>query len=56
MGVAAVGMCHCQRFSEYPLLTILVRTYHVARLQYQGGMMAKTFRTLDLTITVAVYG
>ena len=49
-------MCHRQRFGEDFLPTVLVRTYHVARLQYQGGMVSQPFRTLDLAVTVAVYG
>ena len=55
IGMATVGMCHPQRFGEDFLLTISVRTYHVAGLQYQRGVVTKPFRTLNLTITVAVY-
>lgn len=55
IGVTTVWMCHRQRFGEYLLTTLLVCAYHMASLQYQDGVVAKPFRTLDLTITVAVY-
>jgi hypothetical protein len=56
IGMTAVWMRHRQRFGEYFLPTLLVCAYHMAGLQYQDGVVAKPFRTLDLTITVAVYG
>ena len=42
-------------FSLQSLFSTVQVAYHMAGLQYQDGVVAKPFRTLDLTITVAVY-
>ena len=55
MGMAPIGMRHRQRLGKELLPAVLVRAYHVARLQYQHGVMAKPLRTLYLAQTVAVY-
>ena len=55
IAMTAVWMRHRQRLGENLLLTSLVAAQHVADLQYQRGTITQPFRTLDLTVTVAMH-
>jgi hypothetical protein len=55
MGMPPIKVRHRKRLGKELLSAVLVRAYHVARLQYQRSVMAKPLRTLYLAQTVAVY-
>ena len=49
MGLASIGVGHCQGLGKYLLVAFGIGAYHVTRLKHQCCMVTKPFRALDFT-------
>lgn len=55
VGMAPIGMCHCQWFREDPPVTFGIGTDKVTSVKYQGRMAVQELHTLYLAETMTMH-